>query len=145
MSKSGVKLDDGEQIVVELEAELYARSANPFAQAAGSLLRLLDRIFGNKNSVFVVVTNKRIIELREHKVCYVFVTQRVVLNVLPQNVLDVGYERKAMIGCCCPAYTIFYNCHSGGRELMVRGLNEDGAAKAAKTFFDAILAMSKKG
>jgi len=141
MSKSGVKLDDGEQIVVELEADLYARSANPFAQAAGSLLRLIDKIFGNKNAVFVVVTNKRVIEVREHKVCYVFVTQRVTLNVLPQNVLEVGYERKAQLGCFCPAYNIFYTCHTGGRSLMVRGLNEEGAAKAAKQFFDAVISI----
>lgn len=39
--KSGLELKDGETLVMELEAELWATSANPFAQALGSIRRFL--------------------------------------------------------------------------------------------------------
>ncbi len=39
--KSGLELKDGETLVMELEAELWATSANPFAQALGAVRRFL--------------------------------------------------------------------------------------------------------
>lgn len=43
--KSGIILQDGEELVAEIEAELWASSANPIAKALGNIQRIVCGIF----------------------------------------------------------------------------------------------------
>ena len=61
--KSGVVLTEGETLVAELEAELWATSANPFAKLVGQVVKFINLILGNKRKGYVVITNKRVIEV----------------------------------------------------------------------------------
>ena len=65
--KSGVVLTEGETLVAELEAELWATSANPFAKLVGQVVKFINLILGNKRKGYVVITNKRVIEVIQFK------------------------------------------------------------------------------
>ena len=59
--KSGVILTEGETLVAELEAELWATSANPIAKLVGQVVKFINLILGNKRKCYVFITNKRVI------------------------------------------------------------------------------------
>ena len=40
--KSGLKLREGENVIVELEAELWATSSNPIARFIGEIIRIIN-------------------------------------------------------------------------------------------------------
>ncbi|WP_461248730.1 hypothetical protein, partial [Treponema sp. R6D11] len=61
---SGIALADGENLVMEIEAELWATSSNPIAQFFGAIQRFFALIFGFKQKGFVVITNKRVVEVK---------------------------------------------------------------------------------
>jgi len=82
-TKSGVALAENENLVMEIEAELWATSSNPIAQALGSILRILALIFGFKAKSFLVITDKRVIEVRTYIRCWCITTGREVKYVLP--------------------------------------------------------------
>lgn len=46
--KSGLILEDGESLVMEIEAELWATSSNPMAMALGQIEKLFAKILGRK-------------------------------------------------------------------------------------------------
>lgn len=55
--KSGIVLAENENLVMELEAELWATSQNPFAQIWGQIKKLIGLFFGIKREGFVVITD----------------------------------------------------------------------------------------
>lgn len=52
-TKSGIILEDGEKLVVELEAELWATSSNPIARFFGSIRRIFALCCGYKECGYV--------------------------------------------------------------------------------------------
>ena len=61
--KSGLILGEGENLVMELEAELWASSSNPIAKMIGSVTKFLNFLLGNRRKGFVVITDKRVVEI----------------------------------------------------------------------------------
>jgi len=137
-TKSGIKLADGEEIIIELEAELYATSPNPIAQAIGDIKKIFDRLLGNKRKSYLVVTNKRVIEVYDRIACYCFKIGRHVKYVMPNSVKEIGFTRRASCGLFCPVYYLYYDAHTQFTSIQLKGAGEEEATKAANAFYSAI-------
>jgi len=137
-TKSGIVLQDGEQVVVELEAELWATSANLIARILGAIRRILALICGYKMKGFLVVTNKRVIEVSTQIACYVFTVGRQVKYVMPNSIMEVGYNRAATFLCCCPAYHLYYQGHTQLTSILLKGADEAEATRVCNAFYSAI-------
>ena len=138
-TKSGVVLQDGEQLIVELEAELWATTSNFFLNMGLTIMKVIMKILGTSMKGFVVVTNKRIIEVNTKKVCFVFTMSREIKCIMPHCLLNVGYAREGTLACFCPVYCLVYGGHSMmPRRVRLKGFDEDQAAKLAGEVFNAI-------
>ena len=69
--KSGLILEEGESLVMEIEAELWATSSNPLAIALGKIQKFFAKILGYRVNGFLVITNKRVVEVKKVIECYV--------------------------------------------------------------------------
>ena len=136
--KSGISLQSGENLVMELEAELWATSSNPLAQAIGEVKRIIAMIFGFKKKAFLVITDKRVIEVSTQIACYVFTIGRQVKYVLPSSVKEIGYTRSATCGVFCPVYYLYYEGFTQRSAYQMKGADEAGALKASDAFYAAI-------
>jgi len=135
---SGVVLADGEQLVMEIEAELWASSSNPIAQLLGNIAKFCAKICGFKMKSFLVVTDKRVIQVGTQILCWCITAGRQVKYVLPSSVKEIGYNRVATCGAFCPAYYLYYDSFTQRSSFQLKGSDEAGAAKAATAFYNAI-------
>jgi len=138
--KSGIALAENEKLVMEIEEELWATSSNPLSQALGEVLRIIALIFGSKQKSFLVITDKRVVEVRTIIRCWCITVGREVKYVLPSSVKEIGYKRSATCGCFCPMYKLFYESFTQTTNVRLKGADEDGALKAANAFYAAISA-----
>lgn len=137
--KSGVVLSEGEEVILELEAELWATSSNMIAQFFGSILRIVYMILGCTRKGYVVLTNKRVIEVAQTRLCYVFNSSKAVKYVLPSSVKEVGYTKEATVcGCFCQAYTFYYDAFTQRTAIMLKGANEAKAQSIVDAFYNVI-------
>jgi hypothetical protein len=136
--KSGITLEAGENLVMEIEAELWAASSNPIAQLMGTVSRVIAMILGFKKNGFWVITDKRVIEVSVQIACWCFTIGREVKYVLPSSVKEIGYTRQAVCGIFCPAYHLYYQSFTQLSSVLLKGADEDSALKAANAFYAAI-------
>lgn len=137
--KSGLVLTEGETLVMELEAELWATSANPIAQALGTIKRLIAWVLGHRRKGFLVITNKRVVEVYNEISCYVFNTAHHVKYLLPGSIKEVGFYKTATCGFFCPAYYLYYEglTQRTSIELSIN-TDENEAQRIADAFYNAI-------
>lgn len=139
--KSGVVLTEGETLVAELEAELWATSANPFAKLVGQVVKFINLILGNKRKGYVVITNKRVIEVIQFKALWVMNTGKNVKYVLPSSVKEVGYIKEGTFcGCFCQAYSLYYDAFTQRTSVLLSTSDESEAQKIVDAFYKAISA-----
>ena len=136
--KTGVILEDGESLVMEIEAELWATSSNPIARFFGSIRKFFAMVFGTRRNGYIVITNRRVVEVSNYIVCYCFNVGREVKYVLPSSVKEVGYRRHATCGCFCPAYYFYYQAFTQDREVLLSGSDETEAQRIVDAFYKAI-------
>ena len=136
---SGITLAEGENLVMEIEAELWASSSNPIAQLLGEIQRILALILGIKVKGFWVITDKRVIEVSVQVACWCITVGRQLKYVLPSSVKEIGYTRSATCGFFCPAYYLYYESFTQRSSVLLKGSDEAGAAKAASAFYKAIV------
>lgn len=136
--KSGLMLMDGEVLVMEIEADLWAASSNPVAQFFGSVSKHLSAIFGYRKAGFVVVTNRRVVEVAKVISCYVIGCGKEVKYLLPSSLKEVGFTRKPTLFCFCPAYHLYYESFTQRTQLLLKGVDENGAQKTVDAFYRAI-------
>ncbi|MBI9103738.1 MAG: hypothetical protein JEY99_15085 [Spirochaetales bacterium] len=136
--KSGVLLADDETLVMEIEAELWATSSNPFARAIGKIRKFFAKIFGYKVRGYLVISNKRVIEVKSVISCYCFNVGKTVKYLLPSSVKEVGYKKSMTCGCFCPAYYLYYESFTQTTEVMLSGVDEAGAQNTVNAFYKAI-------
>jgi hypothetical protein len=137
---SGVMLAENEKLVMEIEAELWASSSNPIAQALGSIQRIIALILGFKKKGFLVITDKRVVEVTTQIRCWCITVGRQVKYILPASVKEIGYTRSATCGCFCPVYYLYYESFTQLTRVQLKGADESGALKAANAFYSAISA-----
>lgn len=138
--KSGLILEEGESLVMEIEAELWATSSNPLAIALGQIEKFFAKIFGYRVNGFLVITNKRVVEVKKVIECYCFNTGTTVKYLLPSSVKEIGYERTSTCGCFCPAYHLYYESFTQRTRVMLSGADEKTAQKTVDAFYKAISA-----
>lgn len=137
--KSGVILSEGEELVMELEAELWSSSSNPIARAIGEINRILSLFIGVKKKGYVVITNKRVIEVRQKIACWCFNTGKRVTYVLPSSVKEVGYIKEGTFcGCCCQAYSLYYDAFTQRTVILLKGMHEEETANIVNVFYKTI-------
>jgi hypothetical protein len=136
--KSGLTLSEGENLVMEIEAELWAASSNPLARYLGEFQRIINMILGSRKAGYLVITDKRVVEVSTQINCWVITTGRQVKYVLPSSVKEVGYDKAATCGFFCPAYHLYYESHTQRTSILLKGADEAEALKAANAFFAAI-------
>jgi hypothetical protein len=135
---SGIILAEDEKLVLEIEAELWASSSNPIARFIGEFQRIIAMILGIKRKSFVVITDKRVVEVTTFITCWVITTGRQVKYVLPSSVKEIGYEKNSTCCIFCPAYYLYYDAFTQRTSVLLKGANEDGALKAVNAFYAAI-------
>ena len=137
-TKSGVTLVEGEELIAELEAELWATSSNPIARFLGAIQKFIAMILGSRKKGFLVITNKRVVEVSTQIACYCMVVGRQIKYVLPSSIKEIGYTRAATFLCCCPAYHLYYESFTQRTAILLKGADEAEALKLTDAFYAAI-------
>jgi hypothetical protein len=135
---SGITLAEDEKLVMEIEAELWASSSNPFARILGEITKLIALIFGIRKKGFLIITDKRVVEVSTQISCWCITTGRQVKYVLPSSVKEIGYTRTATCGFFCPAYHLYYEGFTQRTAVLLKDADEAGALKATNAFYAAI-------
>lgn len=141
--KSGAILEEGENLVMELEAELWAMSTNPVTRFFQNIARVLNGFVGIKRKGFIVITDKRVLEVCSNIVCWKIATGKDVKYVLPSSVKEVGYKKQATFCCCCSMYTFYYESFTQTRQIILAGATEADAQKVVTAFYKAIASAQK--
>ena len=143
--KSGIVLGENENVVMELEAELWATSQNPIAQIIGQIKKLLGLFLGIKREGFVVITDKRVVEVFQTKACWVLNTGKVVTYLMPNSIKECGYTKEGTIcGCFCQGYTFYYEAWTQQRAILLKDADEKEAQGVVDSFYKALLAAGKE-
>ena len=125
--KSGLILGEDEHLVVELEAELWATSSNPIARLIGGIIKFINLIFGNKRQGYVVITDKRVVEIIQYKALWVLNAGKNVKYVLPSSVKEVGYTKEGTcFGCFCQSYNLYYDAFTQRTSVLLSDVDEAG-------------------
>ena len=135
---SGIALAENENLVMEIEAELWATSSNPISRLFGGINRIISKIFGFRKTGFLIITDKRVIEVKTQIYCWCITTGRQVKYVLPSSVKEIGYNRAATCGCFCPVYHLYYESFTQLTQVQLKGADEKDALQAANAFYAAI-------
>lgn len=138
--KSGIILGQDESLVMEIEAELWAESSNPIAMLLGKIRKFIYMLIGHRRSGFLVITNKRVVEVVTVTNCYCFKTGQEVKYLLPSSVKEIGYRRHATCGCFCPAFYLYYESFTQTTQVQLSGVDETEAQKVVDAFYRAISA-----
>ncbi|MBP7210805.1 MAG: hypothetical protein KBA02_06390 [Paludibacteraceae bacterium] len=137
--KSGLILNEGESLVMELEAELWASSSNPLAKMIGSIIKLINLILGNKRNGYIVITDKRVVEVIQYKSLWVLNTGKNVKYILPSSVKEVGYSKEGTcFGCFCQSYNLYYDSFTQRTSVLLTVDDETEAQKVVDSFYKAI-------
>lgn len=137
--KSGVVLNEGEKLVIELEAELWATSQNPIAKLIGEIRKLLALLIGHKRQGYVVITDKRVIEIVQEKMLWIFNAGKNVKYVLPSSVKEVGYTKQGtFLGCFCQAYNLYYDSFTQRTSVLLPVSDEAEAQNVVDAFYKAV-------
>ena len=140
--KSGLILGEDEKLVVELEAELWATSSNPIALLIGKIIKFINLLFGNKRQGYVVITDKRVVEIIQFKSLWVLNSGKNVKYVLPSSVKEVGYTKEGTcFGCFCQSYNLYYDAFTQRTSVLLSDVDEAGAQKVVDAFYKAISAV----
>lgn len=136
--KSGLLLMEGETLVMEIEAELWAASSNPLIRFLGGIIKFIAMIFGYRKSGYVIVTNKRVVQVSKIITCYCCGGGKDVKYLLPSSLKEVGFVKLATCGCFCPAYYLYFDAFTQRTQVMLKGIDEAGAQKTVDAFYRAI-------
>ena len=136
--ESGITLAGDEKLVMEIEAELWASSSNPIAQFLGAIQKFCARILGFRKKGYLVITDKRVVEVSTQNACWCITVGRQIKYVLPSSVKEIGYTKQATCFCFCPAYYLYYEGFTQRTAILLKGADEARALETANAFYAAI-------
>ena len=131
---------EGEKLVMEIEAELWARSPNPIMRLIGAIKKIISMILGFRIKGFLIITDRRVIEVRRQIRWYCITTGKIVKYVLPSSVKEIGYTKAATCGCLCPRYVLYYLSLTDGVDIRLKSGRESDALNAANAFYESLFA-----
>lgn len=136
--KSGITLNADEMLVMELEAELWAASSNPFAKFIGAITKFIAMICGTRREGYIVITDKRVIEVTKEKFFYFFDSAKVIRYLLPSSIKEIGYTKVPTFFCFCPQYQLFYDAFTQRTSIVLSDVDEEGAMHVVDAFYNAL-------
>lgn len=138
--KSGLVLQEGEELQMELEAELWADGSNIIQKIIGQIRKLIGFLLGFKRTGYIVVTNKRVIEILKLRALWVLNQGQIVTILTPGSIKEVGYTKTGQFcGCLCQAYTLFYESFTQRNNVLLSEVSsEEEAQKIVDAFYKAI-------
>ena len=139
--KSGYKLEDGEQLVMEIEANMRETSSNPLAVLWDAIRGIFELILGFSNKGFLVMTNKRVVMITKYKAFFVIEKGSTLSNILPHSVSNVGYSKMGTC-CCglfCKKYQFFFTAAHEYEFTLFSSTDEDAKA-IVDAFYNALTA-----
>lgn len=136
--KSKIVLSPDENFVMELEAELWASSSNPIARFIGAIMRVIYLILGIRRHAYIVLTDKRVIEVIQQHICWVFNGGKNVRYILPASVKEVGYTKEATFFCFCQAYNLYYDSFTQRTSVLLQAVSEAETQEIVDKFYATI-------
>jgi hypothetical protein len=125
---------------MELEAEMWADGSSIIQKAVGQIRKLIGSILGFKRDGFIVVTNKRVVEIVQFKAFFVLNQGRCVKILTPGSIKEVGYTKEGQFcGCLCQSYNLFYESFTQKTSVLLSSVDsEDGAQKVVDAFYAGV-------
>ena len=104
-------------------------------------MKFINLILGNKRKGYIVITNKRVVEVIQFEALWVLNAGKNVKYVLPSSVKEVGYTKEGtFLGCFCQAYSLYYDAFTQRTSVLLSASNEAEAQKIVDAFYRAISA-----
>jgi hypothetical protein len=134
--KSGVDLLENETLVLEMDAELYVTSSWVILRFFYGIIRFLAQIFGFKKRGFLVVTNKRFVEVYTQIIFWVITIRKYVKSVPAGHIgKEIDYVKKGTFAFLFRAYQLYYERTRRRVYVILRGLDEREVHSAANTVY----------
>lgn len=138
MTDNQISLLPGEQVVFQIEADFWNVGNNPIQKALGKFIKILNKFLGTSIKGQLIVTNQRVIEVREDIHCYCISAGKSMKVVMPHSIKEVGYRMTRVCGLFCPVYTLYYEGHTQSTEIQVADGDEDEMVKYIEAFCSAV-------
>lgn len=100
------------------------------------------KICGYRVSGWIVITNKRVVEVKSTYNCWCIESSKEIKYVLPSSVKEVGYTKVISCGCCCPVINFYYEAHTQRTQILISE-GEAEAQRIVDAFYAAIAAANK--
>ena len=121
-NSSDVILIDGEKVVVALQTEMYAQSANLIENILAKIFGIFAKILGVKRTGQLTITDRRIILEQHQKIFWCFDTKAVFSTMMPNAIASVDYAFVGQVLCFCRKYVFSFTTTSGrGYEFVLKG------------------------
>jgi hypothetical protein len=136
---SGFVLAGDETLVMNIEADWMLPIYNPLACIIWTIMKFILMILGVRKKGFLIITDKRVVEVWEYIICWCFIKGQHISYVKPGSVKEIGLERRSILWCCWTVYCLYYGALTGHSTLIrMKGADESTALKAAEAFYSAI-------
>jgi hypothetical protein len=138
MSENRISLLPDEQLVFQIEADFWNVGNNPLQKALGKFVKTINKILGTSIRGQLIVTNKRVIEVREDISCYCISAGKSMKVVMPHSIKEVGYKMTRVCGLFCPVYTLYYEGHTQSTEIQVADGSEADMVRYIEAFCSVV-------
>jgi hypothetical protein len=137
--KSGIDLLENEALVLEIDAELYVTSPCVILRFLHGIIRFFAQILGFRKRGFLVVTNKRFVEVYDQIIFWIFNIRKYVKSVpLCKIDKEVDYVKKGTFAFLFRAYQLYYTRSWRRVYVILRGLDEREVYSVASSVYKTI-------
>jgi hypothetical protein len=138
--QSGVTLLENETLVLEMNAELYVTSSWAILRFIHGIIRFFAQILGFRKQGFLVVTNKRFVEVYNQIIFWIINIRKYVKSIPLERIEgEVDYVKKGTFAFLFRACQLYYNKRENRRVYAIlRGLDEQDAHGAANAVYGAL-------
>ena len=128
--KSGFPLMGNERLVLEVESTLYMTSPWFLLRFMWGMIRPIFQILGFKRTGYLIVTDKRIVELYVQKVFWLIDFRKCASSISLKKIRgDVEYVKKGRFMFFARAYQVFYDKSLWVRTYFSLGSLEENEAQ----------------
>lgn len=136
--KSGILLTEGENLVVELEAEMWVTGLNAIDKMFGYIYKFFAMLLGVRKEGYIVITNKRVVEVRKDKIFFVMDNGKTITYLMPNSIKEIGYTKEPTFFCFCPVYHLFYDALTQHTSIRLKDMDEAEVQNVVHSFYSAL-------
>jgi hypothetical protein len=138
-SKSGIDLLENETLIAEADAGLYITSAFVILRFIQDFLRFIGLILGFRKRGYLVITNKRFVEIYTQTIFWIIKIRKNVRSIpLCAIKKDVGCVKKGTFAFFSRSYQLYYERFWRRVYVVLRGLDEGEAYRITNTAYRAL-------